>query len=96
MEILVTYDISTASEQGRRRLRELAKVCEGYGQRVQKSVFECCLDKKDLRLLIHAITYVIDPHTDRVAIYRLREPYRSYVHTLGRGPDLDWREPIIL
>lgn len=69
---------------------------EGYGQRVQKSVFECCIDKKDLRLLIHAITTVIDPHSDRVAIYRLREPYQRYVHTLGKGPDLDWRQPIIL
>jgi CRISPR-associated protein Cas2 len=96
MEILVTYDIATTSEQGRRRLRDVAKVCEGYGQRVQKSVFECCVDTKELRLLIHAITTVIDAHTDRVAIYRLREPYRSYVVTLGRGPDLDWREPIIL
>jgi CRISPR-associated protein Cas2 len=96
MEILVAYDISTTSKRGRRRLRELAKVCEGYGQRVQKSVFECCIEKKDLRTLVHAISAVIDPHTDRVAIYRLREPYRSYVVTLGRRSDFDWRDPIVL
>lgn len=41
MLILVTYDVSTETRAGRRRLRRVAKVCEGTGQRVQKSVFEC-------------------------------------------------------
>lgn len=96
MELLVAYDISTTSERGRRRLREVAKVCEGFGQRVQKSVFECALDKKDLRLLIDAITAVIDPKSDRVAIYRLREPQSNHVVTLGRCLEPDWTAPLIL
>ncbi|KZS51176.1 hypothetical protein A4G26_20300 [Mycobacterium kansasii] len=96
MEILVAYDISTASPDGERRLREIAKVCEGYGLRVQKSVFECQLEMREVRLLIHDVEKVIDPRTDRVAVYRLREPYRRYVVTRGRGPDVDWRQPVIL
>lgn len=96
MEILVVYDISTASPDGERRLREVAKVCEGYGQRVQKSVFECRLEKREIRLLIHDIEKIIDPTADRVAIYRLREPYQRHVLTLGRGPEIDWRRPVIL
>lgn len=96
MEILVVYDISTVSNHGERRLREIANVCEGYGQRVQKSVFECRLEKHEIRLLIHDIESVIDPNTDRVAIYRLREPYQRHVVALGRGPDVDWRRPVIL
>lgn len=63
---------------------------------MQKSVFECRIDPKDLRLLIHAVSSVIDPQTDRVAIYRLLEPYRKYVIALGRDPNIDWRRPIIL
>ena len=42
--ILVTYDVSTIEPEGVRRLRRVAKICENYGQRVQKSVFECVVD----------------------------------------------------
>ncbi|VBA57116.1 CRISPR-associated endonuclease Cas2 [Mycobacterium attenuatum] len=96
MEILVAYDISTTTPEGERRLREVAKVCEGYGQRVQKSVFECQLEMREVRLLMHDLEKVIDLKSDRVAVYRLREPYRRYVVTLGRGPEVDWRHPVIL
>ena len=41
MLIIVTYDVSTETTAGRKRLRRVAKVCESIGQRVQKSVFEC-------------------------------------------------------
>lgn len=96
MEVLVVYDISTVSPEGERRLREVAKVCEGYGQRVQKSVFECRLEMREIRLLIHDVEKIIDPAADRVAIYRLREPYQRYVTALGCGPEVDWRRPVIL
>ncbi|MDP2962076.1 MAG: CRISPR-associated endonuclease Cas2, partial [Sulfurimicrobium sp.] len=41
MLIIVTYDVSTETAAGRKRLRRVAKLCERTGQRVQKSVFEC-------------------------------------------------------
>ncbi|MFA7523794.1 MAG: CRISPR-associated endonuclease Cas2, partial [Acidithiobacillus sp.] len=41
MLIIVTYDVSTETAAGRKRLRRVAKACERVGQRVQKSVFEC-------------------------------------------------------
>ena len=41
MLIIVTYDVSTETKEGRKRLRRVAKICESTGQRVQKSVFEC-------------------------------------------------------
>ena len=41
MWILITYDVATDTAAGRSRLRRVAKTCEDYGQRVQKSVFEC-------------------------------------------------------
>ncbi|MBI3966168.1 MAG: CRISPR-associated endonuclease Cas2, partial [Chloroflexi bacterium] len=48
MEVLVTYDVATESVEGQRRLRRVAKVCEAYGQRVQKSVFECLVNAGEL------------------------------------------------
>lgn len=44
MFVLVTYDVSTTTKAGRRRLQRVAKACLDYGQRVQNSVFECQLD----------------------------------------------------
>ena len=44
---VLAYDISTEKAKGRKRLRKVAKICENYGQRVQKSVFEFQLDEKN-------------------------------------------------
>ncbi len=38
MMVLVSYDVSTTSLAGRRRLRRVAKVCLDYGQRVQNTL----------------------------------------------------------
>lgn len=43
MLVLITYDVNTADAAGRKRLRQIAKQCVNYGQRVQNSVFECKL-----------------------------------------------------
>jgi CRISPR-associated protein Cas2 len=95
MEILVTYDVSTESAEGRSRLRRVAKVCEAYGQRVQKSVFECIVNSMELELLVHELTSIIDLKEDSLRIYRLREPYRQYVQVLGKKPRFDLREPLV-
>lgn len=96
MEVLVVYDVSTEDPKGRRRLRQVAKICEGYGQRVQKSVFECTVDAPTLRRLIAELRDTIDPVQDRAGIYRLREPYVRYVVSLGNAPSIDWRRPLVL
>jgi CRISPR-associated protein Cas2 len=44
MMVLVSYDVSTESQRGKRRLRRVARACQDWGQRVQFSVFECEVD----------------------------------------------------
>ena len=44
MLVLITYDVNTETDAGKRRLRKVAKQCVNYGRRVQNSVFECILD----------------------------------------------------
>ena len=48
MQVLITYDVSTTTVEGRRRLRRVAKTCLDYGQRDQNSVFECLIDPAQL------------------------------------------------
>ena len=55
MDIVVTYDVSTETAAGKRRLRKVAEACLAYGQRVQQSVFECALDEMQLEQLRHRL-----------------------------------------
>jgi CRISPR-associated protein Cas2 len=96
MEYLVTYDVSTITAEGERRLRKVAQVCEGYGQRVQKSVFECTLKPERLEYMLFRLSRVMDLSEDSLRVYRLREPYERYVRILGVTPRLDLRGPLVL
>ena len=89
MEVLVTYDVSTESRAGRARLRRVAKACEGYGQRVQQSVFECALTDVQLERLLHRLVSLIEPAEDSLRIYRLVEPRSRYVQTFGIDRRID-------
>ena len=48
MLVLITYDVSTETPEGRKRLRKVAKECVNYGKRVQNSVFECIMDSQNV------------------------------------------------
>lgn len=96
MEVLVAYDVATDTAAGRARLRQVAKVCEAYGQRVQKSVFECVLSDAQLEQLAHRLCRIIDVDSDSLRIYRLREPRMRFVRVLGRPIADDIREPLVL
>ena len=71
MLILVCYDVNTETKAGRKRLRRVAKVCEGTGQRVQKSVFECQVDLKQFEELERRLLAEVDLKTDNLRLYRL-------------------------
>lgn len=96
MEVLVTYDVSTETKEGRRRLRRVASVCEGHGQRVQKSVFECVLSPAELELLMHKLAKIVEPKEDSLRVYRLREPRQRYLRLIGQAPRFDIHEPLIV
>lgn len=83
MQILVTYDVATDSLSGQKRLRKVATVCKNYGQRVQKSVFECSVNDMQYEQLIHYLTKLINEKEDSLRVYRLREPKEQFVKVLG-------------
>ena len=73
MLIIVCYDVNTETREGRRRLRRVAKVCEGVGQRVQKSVFECRVDRMQYEDLERRLLAEINDKEDNLRLYRLAE-----------------------
>ena len=89
MMVLVTYDVSTETKEGRRRLAKVAKTCENLGQRVQKSVFECLVDPAQWEKLKADLTKRIDPETDSLRFYYLGSTWRRRVEHVGAKPSLD-------
>jgi CRISPR-associated protein Cas2 len=91
MLVLVCYDVSTETKEGRRRLRRVAKVCESTGQRVQKSVFECQLDVAQFEGLERKLLAEISPLQDCLRLYRMPETrgFEVLEHGAFKAVDFD-------
>jgi len=96
MLVLITYDVSTQSHAGQRRLRKVSKICQNYGQRVQNSVFECVLDASLLLIVKDKLLGAIDPSADSLRFYMLGNNYKSKTEHYGVKPSFDVSEPLIL
>ncbi len=83
MYVLVTYDVQTASPQGARRLRRVAKICVQYGQRVQNSVFECSLDPAQFEKMKSELEKVADLSKDSLRYYNLGKNWKRKVEHVG-------------
>lgn len=83
MQVLITYDVETVSAQGQKRLRQVAKVCTDYGQRVQNSVFELNIYPADLVNIKNKLGKIIDPEKDSIRIYNLGKNWEKRIETLG-------------
>jgi CRISPR-associated protein Cas2 len=81
--VLITYDVSTQSAAGRKRLRKVAKECVNYGQRVQNSVFECILDSSQLLTVKDKLMSIIDEKEDSLRFYNLGNKYQHKVEHFG-------------
>ncbi len=78
--VLLVYDVSDE-----RRLRRVARVCEAYGQRVQRSVFELHLQPGQLTALQARLRELLSPAEDKVRYYRLCAADASDVAVDGLG-----------
>jgi len=96
MLIIVCYDVNTETREGRRRLRRVAKVCEGIGQRVQKSVFECQVNLMQLERLERDLLAEIDLEQDNLRLYRLPDGRGAEVRQHGRFRSTDFAGPLVV
>lgn len=96
MLILVCYDVNTETRAGRKRLRRVAKTCEGRGQRVQKSVFECKLDQSQFEQLERDLLAEIDTNLDCLRLYRIPETKGYAVIEHGVFKATDFEGPLVL
>ncbi|GAB2690798.1 CRISPR-associated endonuclease Cas2 [Paenibacillus thermoaerophilus] len=89
MMVLITYDVETATAAGKRRLRQVAKHCLNYGQRVQNSVFECLVDPVQFKQLKATLEKTIDPSKDSLRYYMLGSNWKNRVEHVGAKETYD-------
>ena len=81
MMVVVAYDVSTETPEGKRRLRLVAKTCMKYGQRVQNSVFECSV-------MVHDLLKIANTAEDSLRFYKLGARYADKIEHYGRERSL--------
>lgn len=70
---LVCYDIANP-----KRLRQVAKICESFGSRIQYSVFECPLDELRLEQLQAQLDDIIKHDDDQILLISLGPENSKY------------------
>jgi CRISPR-associated protein Cas2 len=96
MLVVITYDVNTETPAGRKRLRNIAKICVNRGQRVQNSVFECKLDQAQFIEMKSRLTHAIDPKTDSLRFYLLGNNYQERIEHIGARPSYDPEQTMII
>lgn len=95
MMILVTYDVSTQDETSAKRLRQVARQCRNYGQRVQYSVFEIEVDPAQWTMLKAKLEGIINSEKDSLRYYYLGKNWQHKVEHIGAKPALDLNDVLL-
>jgi len=96
MLVLITYDVSTETTAGKKRLSKVAKKCAAHGQRVQNSVFECIIDWSQYIKLQNELKNIINPTEDSLRFYNLGNSYSEKIVHIGTKPSIPLEGDLIL
>lgn len=96
MTLVVAYDVAQEDREGARRLRRVAKVCTGYGQRVQYSVFECEVTPAQAEQMERQLQKAMDKEHDSLRIYVLLGDRDHHVRVFGRDRWVDFSGTLIV
>jgi CRISPR-associated protein Cas2 len=83
MMVLVSYDISTTTSEGRKRLRKVAEECQDFGRRVQFSIFECDIDPAQWEVMKHRLLRIYNEDEDSLRFYFLGSNWKKRVEHHG-------------
>jgi len=91
MIYLIAYDITKDSLRNR-----VHKYLSGWGRRVQKSVFECELNRDELKQVASHLHKSIKEETDRCHIYKLCAECMSFKDVIGNDIEPDWGDTVVV
>ncbi|MDE3260132.1 MAG: CRISPR-associated endonuclease Cas2 [Gemmatimonadota bacterium] len=93
---LIAYDVSTIDRAGQKRLRRVARACQDFGVRVQKSLFECKVGRTEWAVLRERLLREIDSEHDSLRIYHLDEDTGKETEHHGISKPVDLSSPLVL
>ena len=96
MMVIISYDVATSSDGGKKRLRKVAKACQNHAQRVQNSVFEADLDYSTFLKLKAELLKLIDEDEDSLRFHYLGNNWKRKVEHVGAKKSYDPEGVIIL
>lgn len=91
MYVVVCYDIADP-----KRLNSIAKICETYGLRLQKSCFQIHMDINRVKEILEKIKKVIKPKYDSILCYYICEDCYNKIETIGINSILIKEDSIFL
>jgi len=80
MFVVVSYDVTDD-----KRRRKVMKAMEGFGQRVQYSVFECHLEPRDIARMHQKLRKLINLREDDIRFYLLCDACAPRTMALGKA-----------
>jgi CRISPR-associated protein Cas2 len=81
--VVISYDVSTTSSGGSKRLRSISRACQDYGQRVQFSIFECQVDPAQWAELKSRLLNLFNPEVDSLRFYYLGREWEKRIEHVG-------------
>jgi CRISPR-associated protein Cas2 len=91
MLYIITYDIPDD-----RCRTKVAKILEGYGKRVQYSVFECDISDKLLKELKSKLRKKVDMEKDSIRFYSISYHTRGQIDVWNGPPVVEPAESVIV
>ncbi|MGQ9609678.1 MAG: CRISPR-associated endonuclease Cas2 [bacterium] len=91
MLYIIAYDIADDNKRNK-----ISGYLAGWGRRIQKSIFECDLDREELNRVVSYIRGLINEAQDRCNIYRLCAECASCKTIFGSDLEPAWEKTIVI
>lgn len=96
MMVVISYDVSTKTASGKKRLKKVAETCLNYGIRAQNSVFECVVDPGQWELLKNELLSIYNSSEDSLRFYFLGANWQRRLERHGKEKNLGVEDMLIL
>lgn len=96
MMVVVSYDVSTTTKSGKKRLKKVADTCLNFGIRTQNSVFECIVNPAQWEILKNELLDIYKEEEDSLRFYFLGSNWERRLEHYGKDKNLNIEDPFIL
>ena len=96
MMVIVSYDVSTKTLSGKKRLKKVADTCLNFGIRAQDSVFECVVEPAQWEILKNRLLSIYNEEEDSLRFYYLGSNWQRRLERFGKGKNINLEDPFII